>query len=1040
MAIALCRAARFRTAATLALFLLVGGAVRSADVDIDDLKPGLIATHQDAAKTPRQVVRLEPTVALNLKAGEATHPRLSADGGSIVWKGHINILRAGNYRFQANLRGKLRLTIDGKEVFAAEVRDEKAALKQGTEVKLDAGWKPFVAEFTRLPGGARVELRWQAPHFTLEPLPYHQVGHLPAQLPARFKEDSLIERGRRLAEEAACVRCHRPDDGDKMAAGLSVRQGPNLSKIGQRVHAGWLDTWLAAPHQLRTGTIMPQMFSDDEAGRTERYAVARYFASLGGPLKENPKPPSPKDVAASAGRGEKLFNTVGCVVCHATGESKEKKPKDDEERVTPSEVYAAPKVFPLTGLGSKTTPERLAEYLQDPLKIDPSGRMPHMLLAQAEAIDLARYLCQSTVKDLGHDLPRAPGTDAMIAAFKRVEDRADELKAFEKLKEDAQWKDLGQRIVIAKGCNNCHTMEPDGKPFANVLAKADLNDLKKKDRPAAGCLADSADKRGGAPWFRFSAAERDALRSFLKEGLSGAGSPAPAFAAKATIERLNCLACHTRDGAGGLSQDVTEALRRFEKAENGEAVSPPTLTGIGAKVRTPWLRQLLTQGGRARPWMSLRMPQFGEANVGHLALGLPAVEGLDPDDTVHKVPVNTAKIAAGRLLVAKKGFGCISCHDIAGNVTGGTRGPDLATTNQRVRYDWFRRWLEQSQRMAPGTRMPSVFMNGKSQLDKVLDGDADAQAEAMWAYLSLGPTLPLPDDLEVVHGKGRPLTVGDRPVILRTFMPDAGSRAVAIGFPGGVSTAFDAATCRMAYAWSGGFLDVAPVWDGRGGNPAKALGPRFWTAPPGCPLGVTPSTEPPDFAARAKDPAYGAAMPEGKVYDGPALLHFSGYSTDKDGVPTFRYKLQLDREKEATISERAEPLKSAAGVGVGRRFAIEVPAAQMTWLQAGTTTREPRLLDAKGAPLSLDLKGEPVTLPAAGKVLVLPQDGDKVLLLVASSVPDGSEWRIQKQGGSWHVLLRVPAPTAAAKLAVGVNVWMPFKDDPDLIKNVLAAK
>ena len=31
----------------------------------------------------------------------------------------------------------------------------------------------------------------------------------------------------------------------------------------------------------------------------------------------------------------------------------------------------------------------------------------------------------------------------------------------------------------------------------------------------------------------------------------------------------------------------------------------------------------------------------------------------------------------------KEGLGCISCHDISGVPTGGTRGPDLATTHRR---------------------------------------------------------------------------------------------------------------------------------------------------------------------------------------------------------------------------------------------------------------------------------------------------------------------------------------------------------------------
>ena len=210
--------------------------------------------------------------------------------------------------------------------------------------------------------------------------------------------------------------------------------------------------------------------------------------------------------------------------------------------------------------------------------------------------------------------------------------------------------------------------------------------------------------------------------------------------------------------------------------------------------------------------------------------------------------------------------------------------------NQRVRYDWYRRWLEQPQRMQPGTRMPTVFTDGKSLLDKVLDGDADAQAEAMWAYLSLGPEPAAARGME--PPKGLVLAVKDRPVLLRTFMPDAGTRAVAVGYPGGVSVAFDAATCRLAYAWSGNFLDASPVWDGRGGSPAKVLGPSFWTAPPGCPweVGTAPASRPTSPPGRRTRPT-APPLPEGKVFTGPPQLRFEGYTTDQPGCPTFRYLL-----------------------------------------------------------------------------------------------------------------------------------------------------
>jgi hypothetical protein len=357
--------------------------------------------------------------------------------------------------------------------------------------------------------------------------------------------------------------------------------------------------------------------------------------------------------------------------------------------------------------------------------------------------------------------------------------------------------------------------------------------------------------------------------------------------------------------------------------------------------------------------------------------------------------------------------------------------------NQRVRYDWYLRWLEQPQRMSPGTRMPSVFTSGKSMVESVLGGSGDAQAAAMWAYLSLGPSLPLPDGLERgdAKGKGFILTVKDRPMLLRTFMPEAGSRAVAVGYPGGVSAAFDAATCRLAYAWSGSFLDAAPVWDGRGGNPATLLGPRFWKGPAGCPLGVTDSQEPPDFAARAKDPAYGAAMPEGKVYDGPRQLSFEGYTTDKDGLPTFRYRLQAADPQPVEVTERPEPLRSPVGVGVARQLTVKAGAQQRAWLLAGETGREPRLLDSKGSPLTLDLKPGQAEVPVAGRALVLPQDGDAVTVLTVSGAPDGTRWQLRKLGDKWEALLRLPPGAASVK----VQTWVPFRSDPALLKELLAA-
>jgi cbb3-type cytochrome oxidase cytochrome c subunit len=719
------------------VLLFLGAPLRAAEFDAE-LRAGLVATFRDGA-TPRptEIIRLEPTIALQLKTGESAHPRLRPDG-SVVWQGQVNVPRNGGYRFRVRLRGQFRLLVGPQEALRAEVSGAEPALKDGPEIQLKGGRLSLQAEFTRLPGLARVEVVWQGPGFREEPLPYEAVGHLPDKAPARLAADTLAERGRYLAEELNCFRCHKAEE-NKVAAGLAWRPAPDLSRVGERISPVWLDRWLLAPRELLPGAIMPEMFPRTAQGGVERYAVGRYLASLGGPFKHEPARPRHDD--GGLRRGEQLFAAVGCVVCHGGG-------REDEKPTLAGSFYGTRSSYPLRTLGTKTSADRLSAYLRNPHVIDPAGRMPNMLLTPNESADLARFLCQSRDEKLEAEAVVAPSRVQMVESFKRVENRPEELAEFEKLRANEQWQDLGKRLVIDRGCNNCHTIAPDGKPFATMQANADLDDLRKPTSQQSGCLANKAEKRGAAPLFDLKAEDRQALRAFLNEGLAGGGGPAPTHAARVTLQRYNCLTCHQRDGEGGLTKELTEQLRRFEKAETAEAVSPPPLTGVGHKLQTQWLRQVLVGAGRARPWMGLRMPQFGEIHVGQLADALAALEGTEADGVIHKVALTAGKLEAGRQLVGKNAFGCISCHDIAGIPTTGTRGPDLATTSQRVRYHWYLRWLEQPQRMQPGTRMPAVIADGKSLVGNVLNGNSEAQAEAMWGYLSQGNKLLLPVGVE----------------------------------------------------------------------------------------------------------------------------------------------------------------------------------------------------------------------------------------------------------------------------------------------------
>src|SRR5262245_43458596 len=215
---------RLFSAIVLSVWLI--GRALTADIDIDELRPGLPAVYRDTAKPPVEFVKLDPAIAINWKAGESAHPRLAAEGGSVEWQGFLNVLRAGNYRFSARVIGKLSVSVAGKDVLSVDGKIDKPDLQQGPEIRLESGPQPVAVKFTRYEGPARLELLWQSPAFRPEPIPYDAFFHLPAKLPARIAADNAIERGRFLAEENNCASCHRLEAKDKLASALESRKGP----------------------------------------------------------------------------------------------------------------------------------------------------------------------------------------------------------------------------------------------------------------------------------------------------------------------------------------------------------------------------------------------------------------------------------------------------------------------------------------------------------------------------------------------------------------------------------------------------------------------------------------------------------------------------------------------------------------------------------------------------------------------------------------------------------------------------------------------
>ena len=269
-----------------------------------------------------------------------------------------------------------------------------------------------------------------------------------------------------------------------------------------------------------------------------------------------------------------------------------------------------------------------------------------------------------------------------------------------------------------------------------------------------------------------------------------------------------------------------------------EARVPPHLNGVGAKLRPDWLQGVLTAKGSIRPYMATRMPQFGEANVGPLAVQLISAD-LGPVEK-EELPPSPNLLRPGRLLVGNKGLSCVTCHIYGSYNSLGIPAADLTQMTKRVRKEWFTSFLLDPQKAKPGTRMPQVWPGGKAVRAEILDGKTAAQVEAIWSYLSKGKSSKLPAGLRKV---GNELIPEDEPLIYRHFIQGAGPRAIGVGYPEEINLAYDANSQRIAMIWKGGFIDASRHRNGRGQGFQGPLGQQVKKLVGGPPFAVLENSE-----------------------------------------------------------------------------------------------------------------------------------------------------------------------------------------------------
>ena len=151
---------------------------------------------------------------------------------------------------------------------------------------------------------------------------------------------------------------------------------------------------------------------------------------------------------------------------------------------------------------------------------------------------------------------------------------------------------------------------------------------------------------------------------------------------------------------------------------------------------------------------------------------------------------------------------------------------------------------------------------------------------------------------------GIPLVPRDgEAMIYRNFIRGAGTRAIGVGYPGGVNLAFDADALCLAMIWQGGFMDAKRHWEDRGQGEQPPLGYGVLSFVRGVPFAVLESTGAPwpDSARQTSK-----ARPENGYV-------FKGYTLSKEGrLPTFRYTFG-DLAVEDTFVPTGGPSTNDAG-------------------------------------------------------------------------------------------------------------------------------
>ncbi|HHZ90435.1 TPA: c-type cytochrome [Candidatus Poribacteria bacterium] len=307
---------------------------------------------------------------------------------------------------------------------------------------------------------------WERPMF---PTKYAEAGCFKCHAgESEIEGGEKLTLGLALIEKAGCYGCHNIQKYEERKP-----VGPSLTKIASKIEdEDWTRNWIKNPQDFRHNTWMPKFYGllnnrhTDERNDQEVHAIAHYLYQKSSEFEMADIP-----VRGDAGRGETLFNSLGCMGCHQISpessiESTDFLPTDTNARKkakieTHRNAMRIEQGPNLIGTGVKTSPKWVYNWLKDPNRYNPDTRMPNLRLTDQEAVDLTSYLVtlrqtfkETNVRSLNKEILKTIAAEFLEGS----KSEAQVEKEIKEMSTDWMLSFTGQKLISHYGCYGCHNI------------------------------------------------------------------------------------------------------------------------------------------------------------------------------------------------------------------------------------------------------------------------------------------------------------------------------------------------------------------------------------------------------------------------------------------------------------------------------------------------------------------------------------------------------------------------------------------------------